>query len=105
MLFPAIGVKCILIELIAASLPLATTAFLVFRGRVASGAWRFAAAAGLGALAGQAALHLTCPVATANKHLFAFHCGGILLAALMGLAVSQIPRAVASRAKPKQQQF
>src|SRR5262249_26870869 len=45
MLSPAIGVKCIMIELIAASLPLATTAFLVTTGRVAGGPWRFAAVA------------------------------------------------------------
>lgn len=92
MLFPAIGIKCVLIELIAASLPLATTAFLVVRRRVAADAWRFSAAAALGALAGQAALHLTCPVSDARPHLVTFHIGGVFLAALMGLAVSRIPR-------------
>ena len=92
MLFPAIGIKCVLIELIAASLPLATTAFLVVSRRVTSGAWRFSAAAALGALAGQAALHLTCPVAAVRPHLLTFHTGGVFLAALMGLAVSRIPR-------------
>lgn len=91
MLFPAIGIKCVLIELIAASLPLATTAFLVVSRRVASGAWRFSAAGALGALAGQAALHLTCPVSDVRPHLLTFHTGGVLLAALMGLAVSRIP--------------
>ncbi len=91
MLFPAIGIKCVLIELIAASLPLATTAFLVVRRRAISGPWRFSAAAALGALAGQAALHLTCPVAAVRPHLLTFHTGGVFLAALMGLAVSRIP--------------
>jgi hypothetical protein len=92
MLFPAIGVKCVLIELIAASLPLAVTAFLVVRRSVVGGAWRFSAAAALGALAGQAGLHLTCPVSAVRPHLLVFHTGGVLLAALVGLAVSRIPR-------------
>lgn len=92
MLFPAIGVKCVLIELIAASLPVATTAFLVASRRAIGGAWRFSAAAALGALAGQAALHLTCPVSGVRPHLLAFHTGGVFLAALVGLAVSRIPR-------------
>ncbi len=91
MLSPAIGIKCTLIELIAASLPLATTAFLVLKRRVASSARHFSAAAALGALAGHAGLHLTCPVHTASPHLWAFHTGGVLLAAMVGLAVSRIP--------------
>jgi len=91
MLFPAIGVKCVLIELIAASLPVATTAFLLVSRRAVGGAWRFSAAAALGALAGQAALHLTCPVSGVRPHLLAFHTGGVFLAAFVGLAVSQIP--------------
>jgi len=90
-LFPAIGIKCVLIELIAASLPLASTAFLVVTRRVAGGPWLFSAAAALGALAGHAGLHLTCPVRTASPHLFAFHTGGVVLAAMVGLAVSRIP--------------
>ncbi len=97
MLSPAIGIKCVLIELIAASLPLATTAFLVVRHRAPNSTWRFSAAAALGALAGHAGLHLTCPVRTASPHLFAFHTGGVFLAAMVGLAVSRIP---ALRPKP-----
>jgi len=91
MLSAAIGIKCVLIELIAASLPLASTAFLVVTRRVAGGPWLFSAAAALGALAGHAGLHLTCPVHTASPHLFAFHTGGVILAAMVGLAVSRIP--------------
>jgi len=41
-LFPA-GVKCVLIELLAASLPLATSAFLVATGRAANAPWRLPA--------------------------------------------------------------
>ncbi len=94
---PAIGIKCVLIELIAASLPLATTAFLVVRRRAPNSAWRFSAAVALGALAGHAGLHLMCPVRTASPHLFAFHTGGVFLAAMVGLAVSRIPALRPSR--------
>ncbi len=97
MLSPAIGIKCVLIELIAASLPLATTAFLVVRRRAPNSAWRLSVAAALGALAGHAGLHLTCPVRTASPHLFAFHTGGVFLAAMVGLAISRIPALRPSR--------
>lgn len=97
-LFPAVGVKCVAIELIAASLPLMSTALLALRDREFPGAWRFSAAAALGALAGQAGLHLTCPVASARLHLIAFHTGGVLLATLLGLAVATTTsRALAKR--------
>jgi hypothetical protein len=96
MFSPAIGIKCVVIELIAASLPLSSTAFLVITRRVAGGPWLFSAAAALGALAGHAGLHLTCPVHTASPHLFAFHTGGVILAAMVGLAVSRIPALSAS---------
>jgi len=97
MLAPAIGIKCVLIELIAASLPLASTAFLVVTRRVAGGPWPFSSAAALGALAGHAGLHLTCPARTASPHLFAFHTGGVVLAAMVGFAVSRVPALKPSR--------
>jgi hypothetical protein len=90
-LVPASGAECVLVELFAAALPLATTAYLAKTGRAVNRPGRFAAAAALGALAGQAALHLSCPVRTAGPHLWAFHTGGVLLAAMVGLAVSRIP--------------
>jgi len=96
--FPAVGVKCVAIELIAASLPLMSTAMLALRGREFPGTWRFSATAALGALAGQAGLHLTCPVASARPHLLAFHTGGILLATLLGVAVATtVDRTLAKR--------
>ncbi len=91
MLSPALGVKCVLIELFAASLPLATSAFLVATGRAANAPWRLPASAALGALAGQAGLHLTCPARTASPHLLAFHTGGVFLAAMLGLLISRFP--------------
>ena len=84
------------IELFAAVVPLAATAALLWRRRVAVGASLYAAVATAGALAGQAALHLTCPVRTAGEHLFVFHTGGILLAALVGALVARVPALRAS---------
>jgi hypothetical protein len=91
-LAPSAGLHCILAELFAAALPLATTAFLVKTGRAANQVGRFVAAAAFGALSGHAALHLSCPVRTASPHLWVFHTGGVLLAALVGLAISRIPQ-------------
>ncbi len=85
---PMVGVKCVLLEAVAASLPLATSAFLVWRRRAAAGALVFACVAAAGALAGQAGLHLTCPRRLDAPHLFVFHVGGVVFAAVVGLLVS-----------------
>ena len=68
-------------ELVAACLPLAAAAWL-YRTTPRPGALATAAAAG--ALAGQAALHLTCPGAHNAVHLWTFHVPAIALAALLG---------------------
>ena len=83
-----VGVKCVLLEAVAGSLPLATTAFLLWRRQAPYGAMVFACAAAAGALAGHAALHLTCPRRLELPHLFAFHVAGVALAALIGALVS-----------------
>jgi len=85
---PRVGVKCLLLEVVAGAFPLATTAFLVWRRRAPAGALVFACVAAAGALAGQAALHLTCPRRLDLPHLFAFHVGGVAVAALVGALVS-----------------
>lgn len=72
---------CPAMELTAACLPLAAAAWL-YRTTPRPGALATAAAAG--ALAGQAALHLTCPGAHNAVHLWTFHIPGIALAALLG---------------------
>ncbi len=89
-LFPAVGVKCATFEVMVSLVPLATAAYLAIRGGP-RGPLPFAAAGGTGALAGHAALHVHCPVHTAHPHLLAFHLGGVLLAALLGLVVSRLP--------------
>lgn len=88
LLAPAVGAECTLLELFAASLP-----WIAFR-RVA-GPWRArsaaSAVAAAGALSGHAALHLTCPVAHADAHLFVFHLGGVALAAVLGAVATPLP--------------
>jgi hypothetical protein len=88
----AIGLKCVALELLAASIPLAT-ALLLVRGGSLSASWAlFAGVSAAGALAGHAALHLACPVRTAAPHLFVFHTGGVLLAVLLGLSAWRLRR-------------
>jgi hypothetical protein len=89
-LFAAVGVHCLALELFAAAWPLAALAAARGISSSTSG-WTTAALASAGALAGQAALHLTCPERSAAPHLLAFHLGGVVLAAVAGWAV---PRAL-----------
>ena len=46
----------------------------------------------LWALAGHAALHLSCPVQSSAPHLFAFHLAGVLLAAALGVLIARTRR-------------
>lgn len=78
------GAKCTLIELVAAALPWGALGYSVVRSRAATSASTFAAMAAAGALAGQAALLLTCPERMHTPHLLVTHTGGVLLAALLG---------------------
>ena len=78
------GIDCAVLELAAAALPLAATAWM-FRRRSLPGALATAAAAG--ALAGQAALHLGCPGNHSALHLWVFHVGAVAAAALLGFLV------------------
>jgi hypothetical protein len=89
-LFAAVGVHCLALELFTAAWPLAA---LAAAGGLSSStsSWTTAALASTGALAGHAALHLTCPERSAAPHLLTFHLGGVVLAAVAGLAV---PRAM-----------
>jgi hypothetical protein len=79
-------VNCALTELLAAALPLGTTAVLL-AGRTER-ARALPAVAAAGALAGQAALLLFCPYRT-HAHLLVFHLGAVLLAAGIGLVLGR----------------
>jgi len=48
--------------------------------------------AAAGALAGQAALNVTCHVRDALPHLLVFHTGGVIVAALIGVALGAVRR-------------
>jgi hypothetical protein len=93
-LSPLLGLKCAALELAAAALPFATTLWVWRR----EGGWApLAGAAAAGALAGQAALHLTCEARAAMPHLLAFHFGGVLLASVLGGGLALMREAAARR--------
>jgi len=77
------GLCCIGVELAAAVIPYATLAFGVLRAPEAGQAPYFAAASVAGALAGQAALVITCPEHSHTPHQFAAHVAGVVAAALI----------------------
>jgi predicted anti-sigma-YlaC factor YlaD len=85
------GFNCSKMELLVAVFPL-VIALLAPRitGRAPSASVCAAAAAG-GALVGQGALRLLCPLHDSAPHLLVFHVGGVLLAAGAGALASQIP--------------
>jgi hypothetical protein len=79
-LAPRIGVDCLAAELGSAAAVMGA-AWLALRGGSTSPARStIAAAAASGALAGDAALQVTCAAHTSVAHLLAFHVGGVLLA-------------------------
>lgn len=90
-LFAAVGVHCLAFELLAAAGPVAAVALA--GGFSAQGPrWTAAALAASGALAGQVALHFSCPAHSAGLHLLVFHLGGVALAALAGRGLQRAAR-------------
>jgi hypothetical protein len=88
---PNIGVHCLAAEILASLFPLGAGLWLVKHGRSDGGMLWFASVAAAGALAGHAALHLTCPVHLQSPHLYVFHTGGVVLAAFLGFLASHLP--------------
>jgi hypothetical protein len=88
---PSIGYHCVAAEILASLFPLGAALWLVKRGRSDGGMIWFASVAAAGALAGHAALHITCPVHLQAPHLYAFHTGGVVLAAFLGFLASRLP--------------
>jgi hypothetical protein len=80
-----LGAECFTIEMISAAMPLAAAAWIARRGQLRPGALAQAAAAG--ALAGQAMLHIGCWAHGLPAHLWVFHVGGVLAAAVIGWLV------------------
>lgn len=85
-----IGVKCLLME-VAMSLPaLAAAAALAWRRSLPWRTRSLIAAAGGGALAGQAALGVLCHAEPSHAHLFTFHTGGVVLALGLGVLAARL---------------
>lgn len=93
----ALGVHCVIAELVAAAVPFGVLLVGAVRGRAPGGTLRLASVAAAGALAGQAALHVACPEAGALPHLLGFHLGGVLLAPLAAMAVGGAAYRLAAR--------
>ena len=84
------GVACLLTEVVVAAAATALTAWVVVRRRSRYPAPALVGTAIAGALTGQGALHLSCPIGTAGVHVLAFHVGGVVLAALMAAVVGKL---------------
>ena len=96
-LAPSTGVICMLLEQVCAVFPLAAVFWLA--RKTGGGAPRsLVPAAVAGALAGDAALSLTCPAREATGHLWAFHFSGVVVAALLSLAWSRFSSGRSARA-------
>jgi hypothetical protein len=89
----ALGLKCALIEIVVSALPFGLFAYVALRNRAQVTASSGAAIAAAGALAGQAALHLTCPERSGTPHLLVFHLGAVAVAAVLG-SLAALPLAV-----------
>jgi hypothetical protein len=95
---PGFGIHCTLYELTAAAIPWLVAMVASRRAGVVLDGWNLAAVAAGGALASQAAQHMTCPVAHADAHLLVFHLGGVMLAAAIGsLGALRLPNLSLSR--------
>lgn len=81
---PGFGIHCTMYELAAAAIPWVVAIAAARRAGVGLDRWNLSAVAAGGALASQAAQHVTCPVHHADAHLLVFHLGGVLLAATLG---------------------
>ncbi len=75
------GLHCLGTEVASAAAVVVATWLAIRRGQASRARYGLAAAAVAGALAGDAALQITCGVRTALPHLLVFHAGGVLVAA------------------------
>ena len=88
-LAPQLGLACLLDEQLGAAFCIGVVFWLARRtGTAASRSLVPAAAAG--ALAGEAGLYLTCPARNSAGHVWLFHFGGVVLAALVALAWARL---------------
>ena len=90
-LAPRVGVDCLFTELGAALVPCIIVIRTLMKRRSIHPTPALAVATAAGALVGQAALLLTCPDRTAGLHVLAFHCGGVVLAAVRAVIAGRDP--------------
>jgi hypothetical protein len=76
----AIGLHCLATEIASAAIVVGAVWFAIRGGATTPARSAIAAAAAAGALAGDAALQVTCGAHDAFPHLLGFHAGGVLLA-------------------------
>jgi hypothetical protein len=85
-LAPEVGVHCVLTELAGAAIAVVPTLLLARRSTPGF----LAAIAAAGAVAGHAALNLACPARADAPHLWVFHTGGVVLAAMLALGAARL---------------
>lgn len=88
---PLAGLHCIFIELVVTAIALVPTLFVLTRRGQPTRIGFVAGMAAAAACAGHAALDLVCAARISLPHLLAFHTGGVLLAALLGAALAEVP--------------
>lgn len=86
------GMPCMGSELFAGVVALGVAWAIRSRQGELVGPGFLGAVAAAGALAGQAALNVTCHVRDALPHLLVFHTGGVIVAALLGSALGAVRR-------------
>jgi hypothetical protein len=84
------GLHCMALEIAAACAVVAAGWLAARRGLTSIGRGFIIGTAGAGALAADAALHLTCRALASLPHLLVFHLGGIILAAMLAGAAWQV---------------
>jgi hypothetical protein len=90
----SLGIECLATEAASAAIVVGAV-WLAYRGGTTSPpSTAIAVAAAVGALAGDAALQVTCAAHTALPHVLAFHVGGIALAAAAATVVSRTTQRV-----------
>lgn len=91
-LAPSLGLECLATELASAAVVVGAVWLAVRGGTTSPARSAVAAAAAAGALAGDAALQVTCAAHAAVPHLLAFHVGGIVLAAAAAALLWRTPQ-------------
>jgi hypothetical protein len=91
------GVHCLATELASAAVVVGAVWLAVRGGTTSPARSAIAAAAAAGALAGDAALQVTCGAQGEVPHLLAFHVGGVLLAAAAASLLWRAAQRVAAR--------